>query len=214
MGMLEAHAAGLKGYQKTILFSVLGGFPAWTIVMFSLLCFMVPLCLSLYVLDHPGQGDLDLDPKTSYPMKVWVTTTCANIFITLFAMWSNVFMAARGNSFSKNPEDWNTGDTKVGAKLAGNEEGLDLDNARWARIHNNLLENVPITVLLGFAMVLCRPSNGAVKCFLVPYPIIRSLHTFWYWIAGSHEIRATLFSAGLFCNYGCMAQCLVYIYYF
>merc|ERR1712096_92240 len=105
-------------------------------------------------------------------------------------MWTNVYKAAANNSFSKNPEDWNTGNMGVEPKLAGHGEGEDVNNARWVRIHGNLLENVPITFALMLAMLFCKPSDSAVNWFIRPYPIIRLVHMMWYAIAGSHEIRA------------------------
>merc|ERR1711976_948941 len=156
--------------------------------------------------DPPGTGDLIFDPKASYATKVFVATTLGNVALVIFAMWVNVCMAAAGNSFSKNPEDWNTGDPSIDSKLAGEDDESDPSNARWARIHGNLLENVPITFALNLVMLFCKPSDMAVTLFMAPYPFIRLVHLFWYSIAGSHEMRATFFSLGIFCNCGCMCQ--------
>lgn len=206
---LEQHSKQLSIYQKTLLFAALGlpGFPGWSIVVFAIACYAGPMALSMYVLDPPGSGDIELDPKKSYATKMFIIATAANVCLTTFAMWVNVFKASANNSFSKNPEDWNTGDPKVAPKQAD----VDQDNARWARIHNNLLENVPITIALALCMLLCKPSVAAVKAFIMPYPAIRLFHMIWYSLAGSHEVRAMLFTGGIFCNCGCLSQIIVYL---
>merc|ERR1711998_65268 len=111
---------------------------------------------------HKHAAHVWLDPQNNYGMKIWVVTTVMNVGLALFAMSVNVVKASAGNSFSKNPEDWNTGDSHVSSKLVSDDEG----NARWARIHNNLLENIPITTALAFIMLLCQPSTGAVNAFM------------------------------------------------
>lgn len=204
---LQEQSTGLKWYQKTLLFSFLGGFPGWSIVLFAVATAVAPLVISMKVLDPPGAGDIVLDPKESYAAKMVLATTLANVSLTLLAMWVNVYKAAAGNSFSKSPEDWNTGSQATDSKLVAEDDG----NARWSRIHGNLLENVPLTAILALAMLFCKPSDGAVQWFIVPYPIIRLVHMIWYSIAGSHEVRAMLFTGGLFCNFGCLAQCIIYI---
>ena len=166
--------------------------------------------MSIFALDIPGhnQSNIELDPRKSYAARMWLLTSLASFALIHLAVWANVYTAAINNSFSKNPEDWNTGDLHKAARTVKD----DGSNARWARVHNNLLENVPMQVMVSFAMLLCGPSEGAVNCFIVPFPIIRLLHMIWYASAGSHEIRATLFSFGLFCTVGCMAQCMVYCF--
>ena len=204
---LEEHAKQLKFYQKALIFR--WGFPGIAIIAFFIGCIVLPVILSLAVFERPGKHPDPhfLDPQKSYAMRTFVWTSCFSVFLTLFAMWVNVYKACEGNSFSKNPEDWNTGKTW---SVKSRTVAEDAENARWARIHNNLLENVPITIAMALCMVFCQPSNEAVSCFILPYPFVRLLHMCWYAIAGSHEIRATLFSLGVVCNYGCMIQALVY----
>jgi len=200
----------LSIWQRTIFFALPGfpgGFPGWSIVVFAIATLVVPMCLSMFVLEPPGAGELELDPKKSFQTKIFTVTTMANVALCILAMWINVYKASANNSFSKNPEDWNTGDLTVTPK----QTDEDLENARAARVHNNLLENVPITIALALIMLLCKPSEAAVKTYIVPYPVIRFIHMVWYSMAGSHEIRAILFTGGIFCNMGMMSQVVVYL---
>merc|ERR1712178_160805 len=77
--------------------------------------FVGPLFISMYALDPPGRDSSQavLDPRKSYAAKVFVLTTLANVALTTLAMWVNVLVAAKNNSFSKNKEDWNTGDNSI-----------------------------------------------------------------------------------------------------
>jgi len=204
--VLNEHSKGLMWWQKPLIFRY--GFPGYSIIAFFIGSLALPIILSLAVFDRPGQNHTNfLDAQSSYAMRTFVWTSCFSVFLTLFAMWVNVYFACEGNSFSKNPEDWNTGKTWTTKPRLVSE---DPTNARWARMHNNLLENVPITIALALFMVMCRPSDAAVSCFILPYPFIRLAHMCWYAVAGSHEVRATLFSLGVICNYGCMVQAMVY----
>ena len=206
---LQLQSAQLKWWQKSILFAQCG-FSGLSINLFFAGVSIMPFVLSSFAFDLPGddQSNIELDPRKSYSARVWMLTSLASFALIHLAVWINVYTASANNSFSKNPEDWNTGDLRKAARTVKD----DGSNARWARVHNNLLENVPMHVMVSFAMLLCRPSEGAVNCFMVPFPIIRLVHMIWYASAGSHEIRATLFSFGLFCTVGCVAQCVVYCF--
>ena len=108
------------------------------------------------------------------------------------------------HSFSLNPWDKNTG-SRNAAPISTES---DLAKTTMHRIHNNDLENIPLTLFLHAILVLLQPTNAVAKLIMITYTASRFLHTFWYAFYGSHEIRAMIFSINCWANYAAIFQIL------
>merc|ERR1712032_934833 len=62
-------------------------------------------------------------------------------------------------------------------------------------IHENDIENIPLTLFLHLVLVLIQTTVPTAKFIMITYTVSRYIHTFWYAWYGSHEIRATLWSS-------------------
>lgn len=132
-----------------------------------------------------------------------LTSVILLIKLIMHAFWT-VFFATKNNSFSKNPEDYNTGL----ASVAPSKRESDPEQDRAQRMHLNCLENYPLAVLCHLIMVSVGPDPTAASSFMWTYVGARCVWAFWYWNAGSHEGRAIMYSTGIFCNIGCCFQVL------
>ena len=56
--------------------------------------------------------------------------------------------------------------------------------------------------------MLLQPTNAVAKLIMITYTASRFLHTFWYALYGSHEIRAMIFSINCWANYAAVFQIL------
>lgn len=65
--------------------------------------------------------------------------------------------------------------------LASIANGLQSDpqKQRAHLVHNNDLENVPLTLILHLALVVAQPAAGVARLFFYTYTVARCLHTFW-----------------------------------
>jgi glutathione S-transferase len=145
-----------------------------------------------------------LDPTANPVFRTFLLTSVLNLALLPSLAFLTVMVATKNNSFSNNPEDFNTGALNV--RPANHE--TDPDHQRANNIHRNALENVPLAVLCNLIMILSGYDTQAATFYMWTFPMVRSAHFVWYWNAGSHELRAALFSMGVFCNIGCMFQVL------
>jgi len=67
---------------------------------------------------------------------------------------------------------------------------------RIRRIHLNDLENLPFFLVAGFLFVLTEPSLLLARVLLYGYVVSRFLHFAAYLTAQTHDMRATLWTAG------------------
>lgn len=184
------------------------GFEAWHIWVFivGLVGGNVGLVLG-GVLDRPTPGKLSLEEllTPSNPVFSLMLITTVILFAKTHAvMWLQVVMGSRNNSFSKNVWDVNTGSSSMASKTT--EE--DLVKKTMHHIHENDLENIPLTLTLHLLLVLVQPSLLTAQVIFLTYTIARLLHTLWYAWYGSHEVRAMIFSLNCFANYAACTQIL------
>lgn len=67
---------------------------------------------------------------------------------------------------------------------------------RIRRIHMNDLENIPFFLAGGFLFILTEPPLVLAQWLLYGYVVSRFLHFFAYFTAQTHDMRATLWTAG------------------
>ena len=67
---------------------------------------------------------------------------------------------------------------------------------RIRRIQLNDLENLPYFLIAGFLYVLTDPSLTIARLLLYGYVVSRLLHFLAYFTAQTHDMRATLWTAG------------------
>lgn len=116
-----------------------------------------------------------------------------------------MWVATANNSFYKNPEDISTGSAKRRAVV----QPVALQQ-RFSRVHRNDLENIPLFLALAAAWVFAaRPHYDTARFYMLLFTVTRFLHTIWYSAGGSHELRATFYSANVFAMVGICAQLLV-----
>jgi glutathione S-transferase len=145
-----------------------------------------------------------LDPDANPVFRTFLVTSVINLlFLPSFAFFT-VMMMTKNNSFSNNPEDFNTGALQV---RPTNRE-TDPDSKRANNIHRNALENIPLAVLCNLLMILSGYDAQAATIYMWVFPVARLAHCVWYWGAGSHELRAVFYTIGVFCNVGCLFQVL------
>ena len=182
------------------------GWQIWVLFFVPMLLINVFLSISIW---EPSQVHVDIQTlfvPSNEVFATFLTTTSLLVLITISTAFLAVYYAANNNSFSKNPEDLNTGNTNIAAKTREDDDKQD----RVHRIHTNLLENVPLMIVMQFILVLVGTKESAAQFYMWGFFITRCLHFFWYFFAGSHEIRATFYSFGVFCTFGCIAQALSY----
>ena len=92
--------------------------------------------------------------------------------------------------------------------MAPRKTEQDLAKTTLHNIHGNDLENIPLTLVLHFLLVLVQCTESTAKLIMVTYTVARFLHTFWYFNYGSHEIRAMIFSVNCWANYAAVCQIL------
>jgi glutathione S-transferase len=163
--------------------------------------------LHKFVWDEPVQYlsfDDRFNPEKNPVFRTFLLTNIVNLAMLPSFAFLTVMMATKNNSFSNNPEDFNTGALSV---RPSNREA-DADNRRANNIHRNALENIPLAVLCSLLMMLSGYNPEAATIYMTIFPITRLAHFFWYWNAGSHEIRAVFYTVGVFCNVGCLFQVL------
>jgi len=193
----------LAFYQKSMIFR--SGFYGWHILAFVVGIIGSNFVLATWVFDKPAGGTPLLDPKQNEAFQTYLWTTVV-LFVKVLAMpWTVVYIACGNNSFTRNPEDLNTGRLDIEYKTS------DPTKERINRIHANDLENVPFMIVLGLLMVLVNPSTTAANFYLILNLAARLVHTLWYAISGSHEIRATLWSINCFCMIGYCFQIILAI---
>ena len=145
----------------------------------------------------------NVDENTVLKTFLWYASM---LFLKTMAMpWIVVYFMSENNSFTKNPEDLDTGVGQVHLE--------DPIKDRFNRVHNNDMENVPFMILMGFFMVLVNPDPDIAILLLRVNLFTRVAHTVWYSCAGSHEIRATLWSINVFCTVAYTFQILIGVGY-
>jgi uncharacterized MAPEG superfamily protein len=75
---------------------------------------------------------------------------------------------------------------------------LDPDDyvERSRRMHRNDTENIPVFLVAGLLFVWTQPPVWVAQCLLFGYVVTRLAHSWAYFTARSHEVRATFFSIG------------------
>ena len=178
-------------YQKQHIFKP--GFYGWQIVAFAAGIIGGNYYLTTSVIPRPAGGTVVLDVKENTVLAAFLFYAAVLFLKTMAMPWISVYFMCENNSFnSRNPEDIDTGVGEV--NTAG-----DPVRDRINRVHNNDLENVPFMLLMGFFMVLVNPDPDAAAMLYRVDMCTRLTHTVWYAMAGSHEIRATLWSTNVFC---------------
>ena len=190
----------LAWYQKPLIFKP--GFQPWQIIVFVVGILGANWFLAVRLFPKPSLGTVSFDPSTNSAFRTLLWTSVVLFLKTLAMPWTAVYFATKNNSFTRNPEDLATGEASAPAKLE------DPMKERFNRIHQNDMENVPFMIILGFFMILVNPADWVAKLLLLLNLFVRLLHTAWYAIAGSHEIRATLWSMNCFCMVGFACQVL------
>jgi glutathione S-transferase len=190
--------AGLAWYQKSLIFT--SGFAGWHIISFVVGIVVGSWYLAAFVFPKPAGGFAILDPKTNAVFATFLWTSAVLFLKTLAIPWTEVYIGCVNNSFTRNPEDLATGSGNVPAKER------DPIKERFNRIHQNDLENVPFMIMFALVMVLVSPEDWVAGILMKVNLTARIIHTVWYAIAGSHEIRATLWSINCFCMVGYIFQ--------
>jgi glutathione S-transferase len=189
----------LRFYQKQLIFKP--GFFGWQIIAFVAGILGGNYYLATSYFPKPSGGPVIWDVNENQVLRTFLLCAVGLFLKTMAMPWIVVYFACENNSFNKNPEDLGTG---VGP-LRMNDPIKD----RFNRIHNNDLENVPFMLLMGFFMVLVNPDPDYASLLLKVNLYTRLIHTVWYSAAGSHEIRATLWSINVFCMIGYTFQVLI-----
>ena len=207
---IMADAAAAKTFLPQRSFCPLwkDGFETWHIAAFLVqMTVGNVILLSWGYIDRPTPGKMDLSEVLSPSnevFRIFLLTTVALFVKPHAVMWGQVWMGCKNNSFSKNVWDKNTGSPSVSARTTEQ----DLFKSTLHNIHGNDLENIPLTLVLHACLVLIQPTVATAKLIMVTYTVARYIHTFWYSFYGSHEVRATIFSANCFCNYAAVCQLL------
>jgi hypothetical protein len=183
------------------------GFQTWHIAFFLVGLIFGNLGLLLGgIIAHPSPGEKNiefvLNPKENQVFLIFLLTSAALFAKTHFMAWIQVWSGCKNNSFSKNPWDWKTGSPNAEAKKTED----DLAKKTYHNIHENDIENIPLTLFLHLLLVLIQTTVPVAKFIMITYTVSRYIHTFWYAWYGSHEIRATLWSLNCFCNYAAVYQ--------
>jgi len=182
------------------------GFKTWHIAFFLVGLIFGNLGLFLGgIIARPTPGALPIEDVLSPENPafcVFLLTSAALFVKTHFMAWVQVWSGCKNNSFSKNAWDWKTGSPDAAAKKTED----DLAKKTYHNIHENDIENIPLTLFLHLVLVLIQTTVPTAKFIMITYAVSRYIHTFWYAWYGSHEIRATLWSLNCFCNYAAVCQ--------
>jgi glutathione S-transferase len=89
---------------------------------------------------------------------------------------------------------------------------LDPDDyvERSRRMHRNDTENIPVFLVAGLLFVWTQPPVWVAQCLLFGYVVTRLAHSWAYFTARSHEVRATFFSIGSLIVIGMAVFTLMY----
>jgi len=89
---------------------------------------------------------------------------------------------------------------------------LDPDDyvERSRRMHRNDTENIPVFLVAGLLFVWTQPPLWVAQCLLFGYVVTRLAHSWAYFTARSHEVRATFFSIGSLIVIGMAVFTLMY----
>jgi glutathione S-transferase len=88
---------------------------------------------------------------------------------------------------------------------------LDADDyvERSRRMHRNDTENIPMFLAAGFLFTFTQPPLAVAQVLLYGYAASRLAHSWAYFTAKSHEVRATFFSIGSLIVIGMAVYALV-----
>jgi len=183
------------------------GFQTWHIAVFLVGLIFGNIGLILGgIIARPTPGALTIEevlkPNENPVFCIFLLTSAALFAKTHCMAWLQVWSGCKNNSFSKNPWDWKTGSPNAEAKKTED----DLAKKTYHNIHENDIENIPLTLFLHLLLVLIQTTVPVAKFIMITYTVSRYIHTFWYAWYGSHEIRATLWSLNCFCNYAAVYQ--------
>jgi uncharacterized MAPEG superfamily protein len=128
---------------------------------------------------------------------VFVTYVIAATLMILKMMgqgWITVWRMMRVGGGFLNPEDAAAGMVNPNPR-AGQ---LDADDyvERSRRMHRNDTENIPVFLVAGLLFALAQPPLWLAQWLLFGYAASRLGHSWAYFTARSHEVRATFFSIG------------------
>lgn len=89
---------------------------------------------------------------------------------------------------------------------------LDPDDyvERSRRMHRNDTENIPVFLVAGLLFVWTQPPLWVAQCLLFGYVVTRLAHSWAYFTARSHEVRATFFSIGSLIVIGMAVYTFIY----
>lgn len=110
--------------------------------------------------------------------------------------WLTVFRMRQVNGGFRSPEDLRK--TPLNPHPDPKQLAPDERVERVRRIQSNDSENLPYFLVAGFLYVLTEPSLLVAQFLLYGYVISRFLHFAAYFTEQTHDMRATLWSAGSF----------------
>lgn len=124
----------------------------------------------------------------------YAIAACLMILKAASMSWLTVMRMLQVNGGFRAPEDLRKTPLNPNpdpSQLAPNEQV-----ERIRRIHQNDLENLPFFLVAGFLFIHTAPSLVVAQALLYGYVVSRFLHFFAYLSAQTHDVRATLWTAG------------------
>ncbi|MBK8766052.1 MAG: MAPEG family protein [Burkholderiaceae bacterium] len=108
--------------------------------------------------------------------------------------WLTVVRMLQENGGFRSPEDLRKTPLNPAPDARQLERNERVERVR--RIHQNDLENLPFFLVAGLLYVLTGPSLLMAQLLLYGYVVSRLLHFAAYLSAQTHDLRATLWTAG------------------
>lgn len=128
---------------------------------------------------------------------VFVTYMIAGSIMVLKIMgqgWMTVYRMLKSNSGLASPEDLQAGLINPNPHPEQLEKNDYVDRSR--RMHRNDLENIPAFLACGLLFVAAGPSILLANILMYGFVAARLAHSVAYVTKQSHEVRATLYTAG------------------
>ena len=136
-------------------------------------------------------------PELSMNNPVFATYMIAAAVMILKIMgqgWMTVYRMLKSDSGLASPEDLQVGIINKNPDASQLELNDYVDRSR--RIHRNDLENIPAFLVCGLLFVMTGPELMYASIMLYGFAATRLIHTFAYFTAQTHEVRATFYTVG------------------
>ncbi len=136
-------------------------------------------------------------PSFSLENPLFATYAIAASLMILKAVgmsWLTVWRMMQVKGGYRSPEDLRR--TRLNPEPNPDQLKPDERVERIRRIHMNDLENVPFFLAAGLLFVVAEPPLLLARVLLYGYVVSRLLHFAAYYTARTHDMRATLWTAG------------------